>query len=167
MRKLNLRYLVDWYSGSEDSQFLQGFKGDWNRVCNYYINHVSGVTESPGAANYITEKIEAMNKFGRLYEIFLKYKFLPDIKFVNTLDKPFWDTLKDMHDFLGDNPYPQDRTLQKDASYNVRYRGVMLIDYLEILSRQRGRYWILTLVKLSIYLIPIISVGLLLKQFLK
>jgi len=167
MKAIDLSYLTNWLSGKDDFTFLDEFKGDWNRTCNYYIDHVVGRTIEYQVGNFVSEKIDTLKKFGRLYETFLKYKFLPDLKFVNVLDKPFWDTLKEMHLFLGENPFPQDRQLSKDASYDIRYRGVMLIEYLQILSKQRLRYYLLTIVKISIYLIPIISACLLFKQLIK
>lgn len=143
---------------SKDKIFLDVFKGDWNRVCNAYIDHVRG-TNSPGFTDFNAQKIDLAEKFVTFYELYLKYKFLPDIKFINNLDKPFWDTLAEMHDFLGSNPYPENREkLDKDRSYNIRYRGVMLIDYLIILSRQKVRFYCLCFVKICLYLIPIFGV---------
>lgn len=148
---------LKYFNGSKDLTFLEEFKANWNRTCNYYIDHVVGSQNN--GENFVVEKIKTLKDFGKLYEIYLKYKVLPDIKFVNSLDRPFWDTLEGMQKFLGDNPYPTIKAkLDPDASYNIRYKGVLLIEYLEILSRQRVRFYFIQIVKYSIYLLPLVAV---------
>lgn len=151
---------------NKDKNFLTDFKADWNRVCNAYVNYVNGANV-PGFADFSAQKNDLAEKFALFYEVYLKYKFLPDVKFINNLDKPFWDTLAEMHDFLGSNPYPHDKNkLDLDRSYNIRYRGIILIDYMIILSNKKVRFYFLSFLRICVYLLPILGLILVIKNIL-
>lgn len=139
----------------EDKVFLENFKGDWNRFCNTYSprKRTSSWEDVKNENHdFIPLKIKLDEQFGHFYEIYLKHKVLPDIKFINNLDSSYWDTLKDMHAILGENPYPQERENSIDKAYDVRYKGIILINYLLELSESLPRFLYYSAVKHAIYL---------------
>lgn len=139
----------------KDKAFLANFKGDWNRFCNTYSPRKRTAKwediKNEGH-EFIPLKIKLDEQFGHFYEIYLKHKVLPDVKFINNLDISYWDTLKDMHAILGENPYPQERDNSIDKAYDIRYRGIILINYLLELSESPIRFLYYSVIKHAIYL---------------
>ena len=160
MKKLN-QFLCKLLGLDKDFSFLEKFKGDWNRFCNSYKPRARMVAKEKFHAesreeSFLPIQVDLGNKFGEFYEIYLKHKFIPDNKFINNLDNSFWKTIQDIHDILGINAYPQKYENDPDAAYNVRWRGTLLVSYLQQLSRKPFRYVSILLLKASIYLfIPI------------
>lgn len=142
----------------KDLGFLESFKGDWNRFCNSYKPRSRTISDEQFQTErreepFLPIQVDLGNKFGEFYEIYLKHKFIPDNKFINNLDNSFWKTIQDMHDILGINAYPQKYENDPDAAYNIRWRGTLLISYMQQLSQKPFRYFGVLLLKMSIYLL--------------
>lgn len=163
VKKVN-SFLLLLTSLSSDKFFLEKFKGNWNRFCNLYKPRKRNISQGEfeierQEESFIPVKVDLLKDFGRFYEIYLKHKFLPDTKFANKLDTSFSTTVRDMHNILGENPYPQERNNSIDAAYDVRYRKIILIEYLIRLSSDPYRYIGLLIVRISIYLAAPVGVA--------
>ena len=131
-------------------------------MCNTYVEEVASQRQPRSTQNrrersysepYLPQMVDFGRKYLRLHGIFTKQKILPDPKFTVSIDESYKATLGQMHDFVGANPNPVETELSMDAAYNIRWRGVMLIDYLVDLSRRPYRFLSISIVRLSIYLL--------------
>lgn len=146
-----------------DKEFLNTLKGNWNRFCNLYEPRKRRITKEESDVearkeSFVPSQVDLGKDFGRFYEIYLKHKILPDTKFNNNLDSSFSNTITDMFNLLGMNPYPLEKDNSSDAAYDVRYRGIMLIEYLIRLSDSPYRYIGLSLIRICIYLVVPVGV---------
>lgn len=155
----------------EDISFLEGFKEQWNRLCNLYKPRKRTVSKEQfererREESFLPTQVKVGQLYPKLYEIYLKHKFLPDTKFTNVLDGSFVNTLQSMHEFIGINPYPQETDNSADLAYNIRWKGIILIEYLIILSNKPFRYLGFMLLKLSAYLaVPLVVIKLIIEIF--
>ena len=146
----------------KDGIFIEGYKADWNRFCNTYVPRNRNTTSEDYEIERIQEnslhlQVKLGHEFGRLYETYLKYKFIPDNRFFITLDEEFTTTIKLIHSILGMNPYPQTKDNDPDEAYNIRWRAIILFDYLQILANNPLRYIGLLTFRLVIFFaVPVI-----------
>lgn len=147
-------YCCKIFGLENDATFLNKFKEEWNRFCNSYKprKRILKTPLEPSEEPLLPQQAHLAEQFGRFYEIYLKHKFIPDSKFINNLDSAFWKTIQDMHDLLSMNLYPMEKENSEDAAYNVRWRGVLLINYLLQLSNNWPRFIGLIIIKITIYL---------------
>lgn len=141
---------------SKDNGFLEQFKGDWNRFCNAYKPSKRHVTKEDLQNSYKEDlqlpiQVKLGKNFGHFYEIYLKYKFIPDNRFFINLDEEFTTTIKLMHNILGINPYPETKDNNPDEAYNIRWRAIILIEYLQELSNKPLRYLGLVIFRITIF----------------